>query len=878
MHPQLHTPIAGRGAELATLDALLEAVRAGESQALVVRGDPGIGKSALLEHVRERAAECRVVLATGVQTEMELPFAGLHLLCAPLLERLERLPEPQRAALATAFGLSPGPVPDRFLVGLATLSLLADVASPRPLICLIDDAQWLDRASAQVLAFVARRLQEESIALVFATRERHEPAELPELVLDGLDDRDGRALLRRTVGAPVDEQVADRIVAETRGNPLALLELPRGLTPEQLAGGFGLPDALPLSARIEQSFLRRLERLPPDARRLLLVAAAEPVGDPILVWRAATQLGIAPASEDFDNLCEVGTWVRFRHPLVRSAVYRSAPATERRRVHGALAEATDPELDPDRRAWHRAHATAWVDEDVAAELERCAGRAQARGGLAAAAAFLEKAAQLTPDPAVRAERALAAAEAKHDSGAFDAARALLATVHAGPDDEWRHVRADLLRGRTAYASTHGSDAPPQLLAAARRIESFDADLAIDTYLNAFAAALFAGRLGSADAVRELAAAARGAPDPLLDGLARLVADGFAAGAPALAPAVRAEDRVERMLLASHVAAFLWDFETLTRLSAREVESARDAGALHVLPVALTTRAGAHLFAGELAQAAALIEETAALGEIMERQSAAHGALPLAALQGREADALALIELGTREALARGEGLGLAAVQHGAALLYNGKGLYHETLAAVGDPTDHPADLWPAIVLPELIEAAVRGGQPERAEAALARLSIRTRATGTEWALGIEARSRALVGDDEALYREALARLARTGLRIELARTHLVYGEWLRRERRRTDAREHLRTAHAMLAGMGVRAFAERAERELRATGATMRKRAGDELTTQEARSRSSPPTACRTRRSARGCSSAPAPSSTTCTRSSRSWASARAKS
>ncbi|MEA2283321.1 MAG: hypothetical protein QOK21_3928, partial [Solirubrobacteraceae bacterium] len=856
--------LRGRRRERRTLDELLGAVRAGESRVLVVRGEPGVGKTALLEYVVERASGLGVVRAAGVQSEMELAFAGMHQLCAPMLGRLERLPGPQREALETAFGLSAGETPDRFFLGLAVLGLLAEAAEDRPLLCVVDDAQWLDRASAQALAFVARRLLGESVALVLAMRESSEEQEfdgLPELVVQGLGDGDARALLGSVITGPLDERVRDRIVAETRGNPLALLELPRELTAAELAGGFGLPDSLPLAGRIEDSFLRRLDRLPAPTRRLLLVAAAEPVGEPLLVWRAAERLGIggeAAAPAEAAGLCEFGARVCFRHPLVRSAVYRAASPQERQEVHRALAEATDAEADPDRRAWHRAQAAPGPDEDVAAELERSAGRAQARGGVAAAAAFLERAAALTLDPARRAQRALAAAQGKRQAGAHDAALELLALAEVGPLDESQCARIDMLRGQIAFAVNRGRDAPPLLLKAAKRLEPLDVTLARDTYLEAFAAALFAGSLATDVGLLEVAQAALAAPpavqparaaDLLLDGLALRIAEGYAAGAPMLRRALSAfrsqdlsgEEGTRGLWLAGRAATFLWDDESWDALSARLVQLARDDGVLTVLPIALSLRILVHLLAGDLDAAASLIEELEAVTKATGSRLASYGALELAALRGREAEASGLIEATIRDVMPRGEGSGLAAIQWSTAVLYSGLGRYDDALAAAEQAHEHPQEpLFFSWSLLEVIEAAVRSGHPDRAAHAFQQLLPTTRAGGTEWALGIEARARALVsvGDTaDALYRDAIERLARTRLRVELARAHLVYGEWLRRERRRLDAREQLRTAHDMFTAMGIEGFAERARRELLATGATARKRTietSDQLTAHEA--------------------------------------------
>jgi DNA-binding CsgD family transcriptional regulator len=830
---------------------------------LVVRGEAGVGKTALLELVVASASGCRVARAAGVQSEMELPFAGLHQLCAPMLDRLEGLPGPQRDALGVAFGLRAGEAPDRFIVGLAVLSLFSEVAEEQPLLCVLDDVQWLDQASGQALAFVARRLLAESVALVFAVRESGEErqlAGLPELVLDGLRNVDARELLDSVVPGPLDESVRDRIVAETGGNPLALLELPRGLTPAQLAGGFGLPDALPISGRIEESFRRRLDPLPAGTRRLLLVAAAEPLGEPVLLWRAAKRLGVGvedAAPAEAAGLVEFGARVRFRHPLVRSAVYRAASFSERRRAHGVLAEVTDPEVDPDRRAWHRAHATPGPEEDVAGELERSAGRAQARGGLAAAAAFLELATRLTPEPARRAQRALAAAQASHGAGAPDAALRLLATAQDGPLDELQRARADVLGAQIAFVVSRGRDAPPLLLKAAKRLEPLDVTLARETYLDALSATLVAGRLASRGGVLEVAKAARDVPpasepsraaDLLLDGLAVLIVEGYAAGAPILKRALSAfrsddiskEEGIRWLSLACRVAMNLFDAESWEVLSIRQVQLARDAGALSVLFIALRGRIGVHLHAGELAAAASLVEEARALAEATGNRFAPYEDLALAVWRGSEADASELIEAGVNEVVVRGEGMGLSIIRWASAVLYNGLGRHEEALAAAQQASAYPQELlFSTWGLVELIEAAARTGQAARAADALQRLSETTSAGGTDWALGIEARSRALLSEDPAadrLYREAIERLGRTRFSVELGRAHLLYGEWLRREGRCLDAREQLRTAHQMLTAMGIEAFAERAARELLAIGETARTRTVeslDQLTARE---------------------------------------------
>jgi len=856
-----HAPrLTDRRSERHVLDRLVAAVRAGESQALVIRGDPGVGKTALLEYLAAEASACRVLRAVGVQSEMELAFAGLHQLCGPMMDHAERLPVPQREALRTAFGLSAGPAPDRFMVGLAVLSLLSEVAGQRPLVCVVDDQQWLDRASVQALGFVARRLAADPVGLVFAARVAgQELAGLPELVVEGLGEGDARALLGSVLAGSLDARVRDLIVAETRGNPLALLELPRGLTPAELAGGFGLPGARPLTGRIEESFRRQLDALPTQTRRLLQLAAADPSGDSSLVWRAAARLGLpvqagTPAADA--RLVEFGMRIRFRHPLVRSAAYRSASPQARQEIHGALAEVTDPVTDPDRRAWHRAQAAPGPDEEVAAELEHSAGRAQARGGLAAAAAFLERSVLLTADSVRRAERTLAAAQANLRAGAFGTALELLGAAEAGPLDEFGSARVDLLRGQIAFASGLGSDAPPLLLKAAKRLEPLNLELARETYLNAWGAALFAGRLAGAGDLLEVSRAAMALPRPahpprpvdlLLDGLALLITDGPAAAAPTLrrAASIFASGDISieeglRWGWVAQAACTLWDDDGWRAILARQVQLARDTGALDQLPIDLGALGTAVAWSGDFAAAASLIAEADAACEATGSRSAPFTAMLLASLRGREAEVVPLIEATISEAAAGGQGIAVTYAHWAAAILYNGLGRYVEAREAAQQASQDTPGLYISMwALPELIEAAARSGNTRIAGEALERLADTTRAGGTDFGLGIEARCRALLSEGEAAegcYREAIDRLGRTQLRPELARAHLLYGEWLRRAGRRLDARAQLRTAHEMLATMGAEAFAERAGSELLATGETVRKRTAetaDELTAQE---------------------------------------------
>jgi DNA-binding CsgD family transcriptional regulator len=857
--------LAGRETECARLDELLAAARSGHSATLVVRGEAGIGKSALLEYAAERSEGCRVLRAIGAEWEMELPFAGLHQLCGALLDGRDRLPAPQRDALATALGLSAGARPDRFLVGLAVLGLLSDVAEEHPVLCVIDDVQWLDRSSAQVLAFVARRLAAEAVVLLFAERQPgglEQLAGLPELPLLGLSDGTARELLASVVTAPVDDRVRDRILAEARGNPLALLELPRGSSLAALAGGFGLSGHGSLPERIEASFRRRVQQLSPVTQRLLLVAACDPTGEPALLVRAAAELGIPLdelAAAEAEGLLDLGLQVKFRHPLLRSAIYREAAADERRAAHRALAAATDADFDPDRLAWHRAHATVGPDEDVADELEQSARRARARGGAAAAGAFLERATALTADPARRAHRALAAAGTKQLAGDPGSALVLLATAAAGPLEELDQAMLKRLHGQILLDLRRGADALPHLVQAARRLDPIDPGLARDTQLEAVRAAIYAGRLGPG--TRDAAEAARTAPprpgrphpaDVLLDGLAIRFTEGYAASAPALQRALIAARDEEGgewedvrgpwlvpLVLARRVAPDLFADDAWHDLATAGIQLLRANGGLAALPLALNNFAQLRCLEGHLDAAAGLLDEADGIAAATGVAPVLFGRPSLAAFRGIEAEALLVFDSTETAAVARGEGFVLTSCEHGRAVLYNGLGRYDAAVEPARSAAERDELLVSTWSLPELAEAATRCGQADVANVTVARLTERTRAAGTELALGIEARSRALVSEGpsaEPLYREAIDRLGRTRAAFELARARLLYGEWLLRDRRRHDARDELRSAQDMFTSMGAEAFAARAGHELLAAGDTPRPRTAetrDELTAQE---------------------------------------------
>src|SRR3954453_57777 len=844
----------GRSEERDVLDRLLETARRGQSGVLLIRGEAGIGKTALVRYAARRAAGFRVAQIAGVEAEMELPFAGLHRLCAPMLAQLDALPDPQQIALRISLGLSSGDAPDRFLVALAALSLFAEVAEERPLLCLVDDAQWLDAAPSQVLGFIARRLLAESVAMVFTVREpsdKRELADLPELSLRGLQDDDARALLSTVIPGPLDDRVRDRLVAETRGNPLALVELSRGRST-----GFVLPGAGTLPSQIEDHFRQRIAALPEATQRLMVLAAADPVGDATLLWRAAATLGVERQAAEpaaGEQLLEIGAQVRFRHPLVRSAAYRAALATARRAVPAALAAATDPETDPDRRAWHRAHAAIGPDEEVARELIDSASRAQGRGGIAAAAAFLERAVTFTPDPGERASRALTAAQMKLEAGDLSAAGSLLAAADAGPLDELGQARAQRVHAQIAFDARRGSDAPPLLLRTAQRLESLDAELARETHLKALVAVIYAARLATDPTPADVARAALSAPigpkplpagQLLLLGLATRLTDGYAAAAPTLTAALRAYLAEERHLdwswVAYSLAAMdLWDDDALFELACSQAELARATGTLILLPFALDYLATFHIQAGDLSLASALLEEAQSLDLGIRAETLPYIPLRLAAWRGDVSTALNLVEVMIGGAHSRGEGCAVTAAEYATAILYNGLGEYELAFEAAHNAAAADEIAISSWALSELVEAAARSGRQEIARESLEQLRERTGASGTAWAKGTEASASALLEDGESaehLHREGIEALGRSRMAAHLARARLSYGEWLRRENRRVDARMQLRQAYDLFAVMGADGFADRARRELLATGEKVRKRRDDtrdELTPQE---------------------------------------------
>ncbi|WP_262852304.1 helix-turn-helix transcriptional regulator [Mumia quercus] len=852
--------LVGRRRECARLDDLVADARAGRSSAMVLTGEPGIGKTALLEHVANAAgaAEGRVLRAVGAQAENDLPYAGLHQLCHPLLDLRDRLPAPQAQALGVAFGLCSGPAPERLMVGLATLSLLTEAARDQPLVCLVDDADVMDRASAQALSFVAHRLRTQAVVLLVATRPGagNEWSGLPRTALRGLPRHDAETLLSAVIPSPLDRRVRDRLLSETRGNPSALRTLPRWFSAAEMVLG---PQTMTLASPSEQdAALRRLlEPLAESERQLLLAAACDPTGDVALLRRVVERLGLATdlcVETGVTGVLELRDTVRFRPPLMRSVVYRAATAAQRRTVHEALAHATDADQDPHRRVWHQAHAVGAPDEATAVALEEAADRTTECGGPAVAAAFLERAAALTPDVGVRARRQLAAIEALLHVGAVDAARALSRVAEGEVLDEARRARLDLLRARIEAVSGTSTEVSPVLLAVARRLEAWDSQLALDGYADAFAAALFSARTDPTAGLKDVAEAVRGAPVPqdlrrgdrLLHGVATLYTDGYAAAVPVLKGAIEAFDTEDVTLdeaarvlwLVELVAAGLWDDRAWDRSTRRHVALARSAGALGELMTSLHARVFVTLFEGDLEAAAAMTEEIRGL----ERGPAPtpYGAVGLAAFRGDEDEAERLLASADAQAAARGDGMGAWVAQWARSVLYNGLGRYPEALESTRKAAVHPHGFAVAAwMLVERVEAAARAGERATAERAMAQLSDIARPSGSDWSRGVAARCEAQLRDGEraeSLYREAIDRLERTTMRADLGRAQLAYGEWLRRAGRRTEARAMLRAAHELLTTLGLAAFAERARRELAATGETVRKRVDDDrhaLTPQE---------------------------------------------
>ena len=857
---------------MAALDQAMASAQAGRSRVLVLNGEAGIGKTTLLGYAAKRAAGLRfsVLEISGIESEMELPFASLQQFCAPLMERLHEIPCLHQDALAVALGIQEGKSPSKFLVGMAVLSLLAVATegTNRPLICLIDDARWLDSGSKQVLSFVARRLLAERVVLVFALRgidDARELAGLPELIIDGLSEHDARALLASAVAAPLDPRVRDRIIAEARGNPLALLHLPHSLSPDELAGGFWLPGKRPPTNYVENTFYQRFLSLPDDSQRLLLAAAAEPTGDVGVLWRAGRSLEIpmeAWATAEAGGLVEFGTTVRFQHPLVRTAIYRRMSASTRRATHRALAQATEPTMDPDRRAWHRAHAAAGPDESVAADLERSAGRARDRGGAAAAASFLRRSTELTSDPVLRVTRALAALQAEIDAGGAERSHDLLTVAETGPLDALQSARLERLRAQLVFTQARDSSAAPLLLEAAQRLAILDPVLARDTLLEAAGAAIISGRLSEGSMEQKVAEAARALPsstapqvvEVLLDGIATLTLDGFSASVPILrhaldairqeqnpaVMAVRNTLRVAGPVAPEPLAPELWDDEAWYELAASDVKIARDAGALAVLPVALNYQACFHVHAGDFRTAAAVVDEAEAISAATGTPPLRYASLVLSAWRAQESQARDLIETSLKEADDRGQGRTLGLAQYATAVLSNGLGHYDDALVAATSVCQYKDLGFYGWALIELIEAAARSGQAEAGGFALDKLTERTSASGTEWAQGVESLSRALLSDDrsaESLYLGAIRHLGHCRIVVHQARAHLLFGEWLRCQMRRQESRTELVSAFQTFSNVGAVGFAERAQRELLATGRSARMRAVGaqvELTCQEA--------------------------------------------
>lgn len=830
--------LLGRHDEIRRLRLLTEAAERGSGGALVLRGEPGIGKSTLLKHLEHAVSEkFQIIRASGAEFEGELPFATLHQLCVPVLEHLEALSDPYRRSLRVAFGLAEG-VPDPFRVGLATLDLLSTATAKRPLLCVIDDAHWMDDASARALTFLARRVTAEPIAMVFAARDEgvgRRLDELPALTIPGLSDTHARELLAAEKTLTLDDRVRERVLAEARGNPLALIELPK-------AGGFVIPAPSPVASRIERSFQARTADLPPDARLLLTLASADPTGDPKLLWAAAHRLNVdvpvASSAAEASGLVRFDTRARFCHPLARSAVYRAAEPERRQAVHRALAEATDPVTAADRRAWHRAQATTGPDERVAAGLEASASRARSRGGVAAAAAFLRRAAALSLDPDKQTERTLSAARATFETGDSDAAADLVASIDPETLNEFQRASVDQLRGQIAFiggvgGAAHGAES---MLRAAQRLADRDPERSREYFVSALEMALVVGR--AAGVMEQVLDAARSAPpaqDPpdLLDALVLLTGEGHRAGAPTLQKVLVDDAGWTRIpALATMLAGELWDLELHTEIVEWLVRTGRETGSPMTIRLGLSQVALSATLTGDFGRAMAAIAEEEAIADAFADTPQMYSRVYLTAMRGRRREALELFT----EVSGRGADQLAANTDAAAVVLYNGLGEYSAALEAAKRTVERGELFQSGFALPELVEAAVRSGEDTTAESALEALVERTAHSKSDYALGVTAGARALVHGTEDDYREAVEHLSGTSLVPELARAHLRYGEWLRRAGRRRAAREHLRMAHDLFSRTGMEAFTRRTADELRATGEVARRRSEstyNRLTMQE---------------------------------------------
>jgi len=840
--------LLGRSQERHRLTDLLQSAQAGRGIALVIQGEAGIGKSALLDDLAANAGDVLVCRVAGVESEMELPFAALEHLCGPLLGHVVDLRVLHRGTLEKAFGLTTGPRPDLFMVGMAVLDLIAAVTRSQTMLWLVDDAQWLDQASRQTVGFVCRRLRGERLAAVVAVRDTKGARDLtglPQLRLQGLSRQEAGRLFDSVVTGPTDALVRDRIIAETRGNPLALLELPRSWTTAELVEGFSESERVPGDLQLERAFAKRLGDLPVDTRRLLTLAAAEPKGDPALLWSAAKEMGLdwrAAGAAEAQGLAEFSQHVHFRHPLVRAAAYRTAPLKDRLAAHVALAAATDPVDDPDRRAWHRASSTVAQDECIALELQQSAERARARGGLVAAAAMLERAAALTPDPRLRDERTLAAARAQRAAGALQSALRLLDTLDRAPRSDLLSAYVERLRGKIAFDQKRGAEAAELLLSAAGRLRRLDLTMARETQFEALAAAVWSAPQCGNDLVRKAAAAALELPtgadggstsDLLMRGLATRITEGYATAAPLLQGALEAArghhsaaaDLDDLLWLAGNrmagmLAAESWDFETSRLLAQRQVNATREAGALVQLQFALNFLANNVVLAGDVHTAEALVDEERWLATITGVPPVAYGGLLVEACREDPSLSAPMVQAALAAATKQGEGRVVAFLHYVNAVLNNGLGRHRDALLSARRVIEGDTLGYQSFAIGELAEAAFRVGDRDQLRASLTWMGVRVEATPTSWALGMWARVQAFNEHSaaaEALYLQALEHFADTPLRVEVARSHLLLGEWLHRQGMKERASEHLGEALDAFRELGLRAFAKRARRGLVAT-------------------------------------------------------------